>query len=143
MIPSIRLDEDTFQDIFENARKRIPLLYPEWTNFNENDSGIAMLELFAWMKEVQEFHLNQIGLENEAVYLKLLGMKRKEIHPAKAVVSCLSGKKRNTALRGSGISGWKYPVLRGGNSQPVCGKARQDPDGKPKKENNSDRAAVG
>ena len=95
MIPSIRLDEDTFQDIFENARKRIPLLYPEWTNFNENDSGIAMLELFAWMKEVQEFHLNQIGLENEAVYLKLLGMKRKEIHPAKAVVSCYPVKKKH------------------------------------------------
>lgn len=109
MIPSIRLDEDTFQDIFENARKRIPLLYPEWTNFNENDSGIAMLELFAWMKEVQEFHLNQIGLENEAVYLKLLGMKRKEIHPAKAVVSCYPVKKETQLLEGAEFQAGNIP----------------------------------
>lgn len=74
MIPTIRLDEENFQEIFETARKRIPLLYPEWTNFNENDSGIALLELFSWLKEVQEFHLNQVGLEHESVYLKLLGV---------------------------------------------------------------------
>lgn len=43
MIPTIRLDEENFQEIFETARKRIPLLYPEWTNFNE-----MILELRFW-----------------------------------------------------------------------------------------------
>ena len=109
MIPTIRLDEDTFQDIFENARKRIPLLYPEWTNFNENDSGIAVLELFAWLKEVQEFHLNQIGLENEAVYLKLLGIKRREIHPAKAVVSCYPVKQEMRLSEGAEFQAGNIP----------------------------------
>ena len=61
MIPTIRLDEENFQEIFETARKRIPLLYPEWTNFNENDSGIALLELFSWLKEVQEFESGRTG----------------------------------------------------------------------------------
>lgn len=88
MIPTIRLDEESFQEIFEKARKRIPILYPEWTNFNENDSGIALLELFSWLKEAQEFHLDQIGLEHEAVYLKLLGIERREICPARTVVTC-------------------------------------------------------
>lgn len=100
MIPTIRLDEENFQEIFETARKRIPLLYPEWTNFNENDSGIALLELFSWLKEVQEFHLNQVGLEHESVYLKLLGIERKEICPARTVVTCCSVKEETELPEG-------------------------------------------
>ena len=100
MIPTIRLDEENFQEIFETARKRIPLLYPEWTNFNENDSGIALLELFSWLKEVQEFHLNQVGLEHEPVYLKLLGIERKEICPARTVVTCCSVKEETELPEG-------------------------------------------
>lgn len=88
MIPTIELDEEGFREIFERARKRIPVLFPEWTNFNTNDSGIALLELFAWLKDMQEYHLNQISGEHLSVYLKLLGMKAAGMRPAHGVVHC-------------------------------------------------------
>lgn len=88
MIPIIDLDRESFQDIFEKARKRIPVLFPQWTNFNESDSGIALLELFCWLKEMQEFHMNQIGREQLKLYLKLLGMKPQKARPAYALVRC-------------------------------------------------------
>lgn len=88
MIPTIELDEETFQRIFEKARKRIPVIFPEWTNFNENDSGIVMLELFSWLKEMQEYHMNQIGEKHLRTYLKLLGMEQHKKQPAKAIVRC-------------------------------------------------------
>ena len=120
MIPTIRLDEENFQEIFETARKRIPLLYSEWTNFNENDSGIALLELFSWLKEVQEFHLNQVGLEHESVYLKLLGIERKEICPARRrscrkVSSSTQERSRSVLWKGQGF----FPESFGGCVQEI------------------------
>lgn len=88
MIPTIDLDKEGFQDIFEKAKKRIPVLYPQWTNYNTSDSGIALLELLSWMKEMQEFHINQIGPSQQEAYLKLLGIKREGRRPSRAVVRC-------------------------------------------------------
>lgn len=88
MIPTIDLDRENFQEIFEKAKNRIPVLYPEWTNYNTADSGIALLELLSWMKEMQEFHMNQIGDQQKQVYLKLLGFQRKKRTAAKTIVHC-------------------------------------------------------
>lgn len=88
MIPTISLAQDTFEQIYETARKRIPVLYPEWTNFNTNDSGIAILELLSWLKEIQEFHMDQISEEHLRSFLKLLGVSPKHTQPAHAVVHC-------------------------------------------------------
>ena len=125
MIPTIRLDNDTFQEIFEKARKRIPLLFPEWTNFNDNDSGIALLELFAWLKEAQDFHLDQIGLKNEAVYLKLLGLRRKEICPAKAVVSCYPVKEEITLEADTSFYAGDIPFLAKERADLYAGKLQK------------------
>ena len=88
MIPTIELAQESFQEIFEKSRKRISILYPQWTNFNTNDTGIALLELLSWLKEVQDFHLNQIGEEHLRMYLKLMGMRPMSVRPAHAVVHC-------------------------------------------------------
>ncbi len=124
MIPTIRLDEESFQEIFEKARKRIPLLYPEWTNFNENDSGIALLELFSWLKEVQEFHLNQVGLEHESVYLKLLGIERKEIRPARTVVTCYPVKEETELPEGFRFHAGEIPFCSVERTRIFAGKLR-------------------
>lgn len=83
MLPQITLDDERFDDIVENARKQIAGLCPEWTDYNYHDPGITMLELFAWLKEMQQFHLDQIGAAHELKYLELLGMKPRDVHPAK------------------------------------------------------------
>ena len=41
------LDDRTFDDIFDEARSRIPRYTPEWTNHNDSDPGITLLQLFA------------------------------------------------------------------------------------------------
>lgn len=86
MIPTIRLDDENFIDIFEKSRKMIQKVYPEWTDYNEHDPGITLLELFSWLKEMQQFYLDQIGNDNYKMYLKMLGINRKRMMPAKSLL---------------------------------------------------------
>ena len=46
------LDTRRFQDIVDEAKGRIPHVFPDWTNHNISDPGVALLELFAWMTEM-------------------------------------------------------------------------------------------
>ena len=101
MIPTIELDQESFQEIFEKSRKRIPILFPEWTNFNENDSGIALLELVSWLKEMQEYHMNQIGEQQKLAYLKLLGMTPKSLTPASGQARCFEVETEKTLPAGT------------------------------------------
>ncbi|MGI6120517.1 MAG: hypothetical protein ACOYIB_08150 [Desulfosporosinus sp.] len=66
-------DDQSFQEIMEMARRRIPVIYPEWTDMNEHDPGITILELFAWLKEMQQYHLNRITTQSYENMLALLG----------------------------------------------------------------------
>ncbi len=66
-------DDQTFKDIMEMAKRRIPVLYPQWTDMNEHDPGITILELFAWLKEMQQYHLNRITTQGYENMLALLG----------------------------------------------------------------------
>lgn len=86
MLPVINLDDENFKDIFEEARQMISGVYPAWTDYNEHDPGITFLELFSWFKEMQQYHMNQIGRDNYLMYLKLLGMQQKKKEAAKALV---------------------------------------------------------
>lgn len=86
MLPLINLDDEFYDEIYEKAKKMIPGIYPEWTDYNEHDPGITFLQLLSWMKEMQQFHLDQIGKEHLVMFLKLLGGKQQEKIPAKTVV---------------------------------------------------------
>ena len=77
MLPIPELDDEGFRQIVEQARSMIPRLCPDWTDHNEHDPGITFLELFAFLKESQQYHLDQIGPRNRQKFLKLLGMTRR------------------------------------------------------------------
>lgn len=87
MIPEIVLDTEEFREIFEEARCKIASIYPEWTDYNYHDPGITMLEMFAWLKEGQQFYMDQTGEEQKAKFLKLLGAKRLVKEPAHAMLT--------------------------------------------------------
>ncbi len=87
MIPQVGLDDETFSGIIEKALREIPGLYPEWTDYNAHDPGITLLELIAWQKEMQQFHLDQIGEAHLRGYLNLMGITPRGICPAEAVLS--------------------------------------------------------
>lgn len=73
MLPDIHLDEITFEEMLEKARNKIAGCYPAWTDFNYHDPGITLIELFAWLKEIQQYELNHVGDAHKRSYLHLLG----------------------------------------------------------------------
>lgn len=87
MLPEIILDNEEYQEIFEEARSKIASIYPEWTDYNYHDPGITMLELFSWLKEGQQFYLNQTGEGQKDKFLKLLGTRRQVKEPAHAMLT--------------------------------------------------------
>lgn len=73
MLPLNTLDDQMFEKIVENAKKMIPNLTDKWINYNLSDPGMTLIDLFAWLKEMQQYYLDQIGIKNKYKYLKLLG----------------------------------------------------------------------
>lgn len=81
------LDTEEFQDIMEEAKNMVMSLYPEWTDFNYHDPGITMLELFAWMKEGQQYFLDQVGTGHKEKFLKLLQAVRSHRKAARVFIN--------------------------------------------------------
>lgn len=109
MLPPITLDDEQFEEIIDKARKLIPNLYPEWTDYNYHDPGITILELLAWLKEIQQFYMDQIGSEHIRRYLLLLGEKQEGVIPAKAMVSVKEPDRAGWILKGSPFYAGKIP----------------------------------
>jgi hypothetical protein len=71
-----KLDDVNFAQLVEEAIKRIPQYTSDWTDFNLHDPGITLIELLAWLVEMQIFHLDQITEKHYEKFLKLLGVER-------------------------------------------------------------------
>ena len=87
MISLPNLDDQNYADIVEAAKRRIPVIFPEWTDFNEHDPGITVIEVFSWLKEMQQYYLNRITDRSRADMLRLIGLELKKLSPAKTMVS--------------------------------------------------------
>ncbi len=72
-LPVQNLDDKTFGELFEEARKLISRYAPEWTDHNLSDPGITLIDLFAWLAEMQLYYLNRVTDDNYLKFLKLLG----------------------------------------------------------------------
>ncbi len=72
MLPLPILDNEKYEDILLEAKRQIPALTKEWTDFNYHDPGITMLQMLAWLKEMQQYYLDSIGDVHRLKYLKLL-----------------------------------------------------------------------
>jgi predicted phage baseplate assembly protein len=83
-LPAPALDDRTFQDILDEARRRIPQYCPEWTDHNLSDPGITLLELFAWMTDMLLYRLNRVPERNYVKFLDLIGAHLEPARPAKA-----------------------------------------------------------
>ena len=72
-LPIPNLDDKTFDELFEEARALIPRYAPKWTNHNFSDPGITLIDLFAWLTEMEIYTLNRINDRNILKFLKLMG----------------------------------------------------------------------
>ena len=81
------IDNRRFADILAEARTLIPRYTPEWTDLNDNDPGIALVQLFAWMTEMLIFRMNQVPELNYIKFLQLLGIELRPAEPAHAEIT--------------------------------------------------------
>src|SRR5437764_5320236 len=71
-IPS--LDDRDFEQLFAEALARVPVHTPEWTNFNESDPGVTLVDMFAFLTESLIYRANLIPERNRLKFLALLGI---------------------------------------------------------------------
>jgi hypothetical protein len=83
-LPAPKLDNRTFADLVEEARRRIPQFTPEWTNFNDSDPGMALVKLHAWLTETLLFQMNRLPDLNYIKFLELLNVQPAPALPAHA-----------------------------------------------------------
>ncbi len=76
------LDTKDFNHFVEENQASLPALAPEWTDYNLSDPGITLLELFAWLSDINMYRLNRIDNKHLLKYLKLLGSHPKSVVPS-------------------------------------------------------------
>lgn len=73
-VPIPDLDNRTFEELVDEAKRLIPVYAPQWTDYNLHDPGITFIELFAWLTEMQLYTFNQVSDRHLIKYLELLGV---------------------------------------------------------------------
>ena len=81
------LDDRAYAQLREELLRRIPVYTPEWTNHNESDPGIALLELFAYLGESLLYRFNQIPDSTKVAFLNLLGARPRPPQVARALLA--------------------------------------------------------
>ncbi|MGD2077229.1 MAG: putative baseplate assembly protein [Chloroflexota bacterium] len=82
-----KLDDRSFQDIVDEAKKRIPHYCKEWTDHNVSDPGVTLIELFAWMTDIVLYRMNQVPDLHYIKFMEMLGIRLQEPVPASAPVT--------------------------------------------------------
>lgn len=101
MIDLEKLNNQSFDDIVESAKKQITQLSDEWTNTQESDPGITLIELFAWLKVIQHDHINEIKDAGKIKFLDLLNIERKYNKGAKTLLHVSNVLKDQVIPRGT------------------------------------------
>lgn len=70
-IEAPNLDDRTFQELVDEAKRYIAERCEGWTDHNVSDPGVTLIEAFAWMTETLLYRMNRVP---ERVYLKFLEM---------------------------------------------------------------------
>lgn len=82
-----KIDDRNYEQWLNEARARIPVHNPEWTNFNDSDPGITLLQLFAFMTESLLYRSNLIPTRNRIKFLRLLGVPLQPAAAAQGLVT--------------------------------------------------------
>jgi predicted phage baseplate assembly protein len=85
-IPLPNLDDRRWADLAEEGRALIPVYAPSWTDHNVHDPGITLVEMLAWVAEMDIFQLNQVTQESRWKFLALVGLAPEPPHAARTVL---------------------------------------------------------
>lgn len=83
------LDDRKWADLVDEGRALIPVYGPEWTDHNVHDPGITIMELLAWIAEMDIFQLNRVSDADRLKFLRLVGVSPEGPVPSRAVLNIL------------------------------------------------------
>lgn len=69
-----KLDDLDYATVETMLRERIPLVAPEWTDHNDSDPGITLIQLFAHLAEQLGYRLNRVPEKTYVEFLRLVGV---------------------------------------------------------------------
>ncbi len=78
MLELPNLNNKSFAQIVEEAKKHIRNIDPNWTDHSPHDPGITILEMLAFLKKAQHQMMDDIGPVNKLKYLELLNTSLEE-----------------------------------------------------------------
>lgn len=85
------IDDRSFDDIVAEIRARIARYAPEWqpvwNDVNDNDPGIILTQVFAWLSEMLLYRMQRVPELNYIKFLELIGLELQAARPATAEVS--------------------------------------------------------
>lgn len=81
------LDDRSYEQLLEEATKRLPAYDDGWTDYNPSDPGIAILELLAHLTETYLYQLDSVTDDHREKYLRLIGERRQPATSASVTLS--------------------------------------------------------
>ncbi len=81
------LDDKGYEDIQDEAVKLIPAYSDEWTDYNPNDPGIAIVETLAWLTSTYTYQIDHVDDTHRQKYLKLMDSQPESPTPASVRLS--------------------------------------------------------
>ena len=86
-----RIDDRNYDSLIAEVRTRIARYTPEWTpvwtDINDNDPGITLAQVFAWLAEMLTYRMNLVPELNYIKFLQLIGIELNAAEPAQAEVT--------------------------------------------------------
>jgi predicted phage baseplate assembly protein len=98
-IATPNLDDRTFQDLVDEAKRHVQRRCPDWTNHNVSDPGVTLIEAFAWMTDLLLYRLNRVPDRHYVKFLELLGVSLFPPAAARAEVSFRLSSHQDVAVR--------------------------------------------
>ena len=74
-LPTPRLDDRTFQQLVDEAKRQVQQRCPAWTDHNVSDPGVTLIETFAWMTEMLLYRLNRVPDQLYVRFLEMVGVR--------------------------------------------------------------------
>ncbi len=85
------IDDRRYDDILAEMRTRIARYTPEWqpvwSDLNDSDPGITLVQLFAWLSEMLLYRMGRVPELNYLKFLQLLGIELAPAQPARTEIS--------------------------------------------------------
>jgi predicted phage baseplate assembly protein len=81
MLPAPNLDDRSFQNLVDDAKRLVQQRCPSWTDHNVSDPGVTLIEAVAQMVDQLIYRLNRVPDLNYIKFLELIGI---ELRPPAA-----------------------------------------------------------